>query len=111
MASPTSRKQTVRWYRKFFLRQWRNKSVPYNVKYIFYAQWDKNHTTHFTAGGRGDPSPTMRMNPRKRDVEDFPQKHSRLASLGAVAILLVSSPHSCAFVFPRKRHTHSPPAR
>ena len=40
---------------------------------------------------------------------DIPQKNSRLASLGAVAILLVSSPLSCAFICPRQRHTHSPP--
>ncbi len=40
-----------------------------------------------------------------------PQKHSRLASLGAVAILLVSSPLSCAFICPRQRHTHSAPNR
>ena len=44
-----------------------------------------------------------------RDAVGFPQKHSRLASLGAVAILLVSSPHSCAFICTRQRHTHSPP--
>ena len=71
--------------------------VPYNVKYIFDAQRDKNHITHFTAGGRGDPSPTIkntsslftftyylaklssptqRMNPFERDVEGaVPYKH------------------------------------
>ncbi len=40
-----------------------------------------------------------------------PQKHSRLASLGAVAILLVSSPLSCAFICHRQRYTHSAPNR
>ena len=38
-----------------------------------------------------------------------PQKHSRLARLEHFAILLVSSPHSCAFILHRRRHTHSPP--
>ena len=42
-------------------------------------------------------------------TENAPQKHSRLACLERFAILLVSSTHSCAFTFPRKRHTHSPP--
>ena len=46
-------------------------AVPYNVKCIFDAQRDKNHITHFAAGGTPRlSSPTRRMNPFERDVED-----------------------------------------
>ena len=40
----------------------------------------------------------------------FPQKHSRGSSLGALALLLVSSPRSNASIRPRRRHSSSPTA-
>ena len=67
------------------------------------------HCLYIFTGGETPPL-QHKGNVRSTIVGDDPRKHCRLASLGAVAMLCVSSSHQQGFTFPRKRLASSPTA-